>query len=94
MLNEALLYTIGQVFLPEYKYCTLRFMKSLFSGEKKFYQNFEVNISRVPVYRELKVKSVLKLVKSQPAIMAYLPDVQELKTNQIDRRYLFTVLNT
>ena len=28
---------IGQVFLPERKFCTLRFMKSLLSGEKRFY---------------------------------------------------------
>ena len=54
-------------------------MKGLLQGEKKFYQNFEVNIPKVPVYREISVKAVLKMVKEIPAIMAYLPSGEGIK---------------
>ena len=51
LLSFSLLFFLGQIFLPEDRYCTLEYMKNILAGRKEFLKNDEVRHSMVPRFK-------------------------------------------
>ena len=48
----------------------------------------------LPRYKELAVKIVLRDVKSNKTIMRYIPEVEDFENPDVDKLFLFTIVNT
>ena len=48
----------------------------------------------LPRYKELAVKVVLRDVKSNKTIMKYIPEVEDFENPDVDKLFLFTIVNT
>jgi len=90
----TILFRLGQIYLPERRYCTLAYLKSLLSGEKSFFKNQEVRPVKVPRYKTLSIKHVLEYAMSRRQISKYLPDQDDKSEPQVDRDFVFTIVNT
>ena len=42
---------VGQMFLPEQRYCTMDYLRSILNGSKRVFKNVEVRKVKVPRYR-------------------------------------------
>ena len=84
----------GQIYLPDARYCSLKFIKQLFSGEKKFFYTKDITIVCVPRSTHISLKHVLRMVMERPEIMVYLPDITNVNTKAVDRIFLFNIVNT
>ena len=85
---------LGQIVLPPLRYCSLRFLKDILKGRKKYLQNFELQTINVPRYSELTMKRVLNEIKVHTSLLEYLPDASELNEKTVERSYLFNLVNT
>ena len=48
----------------------------------------------VPYYKELTVCSITNMVKNHEEVMKFLPELEDIKKSGLDRKFLFTVVNT
>ena len=86
---------LGQIYLPERRYCTMPFLKAILSGKKKHFLNKDVRRISVPRYKQLSLKKILEHVNTvDSTISCYLPDDIDIEDPQIDREFLFSVVNT
>lgn len=69
------------------------FLKQVLVGEKQLLKMAKVKPVNVPNYDELSVKRLYPLLKEDPELSQYLPDVTS-KSRLPARDYFFTVLNT
>ena len=82
------------MFLPEYRNCSLEFLKDILAGKKRYFMLHEVVIVRVPICPELTVEKILQRVQPYKEIMQYLPDPPEKGKYYVERHFLFTIINT
>ena len=80
--------------LPDKRYCTLEFLKQLLSGAKRYFKNSEVRPVNVPRYKTLSLKHVLEFAIRHQTIATYLPDQLDKPEPQVDREFVFTIVNT
>ena len=72
----------------------MNFIKDILCGKKKYFLRREIISLKVPTCPELTVKIVMEQVKAHQQIMVYLPDFKNGATINIDRDFLFCILNT
>ena len=70
------------------------FLKQLLGGKKKFFKNADVSPVNVPRYKKLSLKCVIQHIHQRADIKVYIPDGLDLEDPQIDRGFIFTVMNT
>ena len=80
--------------MPEKRHCTMQYMKAVLSGEKGVYKNDEVKPINVPRYKGLSLKSVFDHARKTPSMYKYVPEQLDDAEPQLDREFLFTVVNT
>lgn len=85
---------VGQIFLPEKRFCTLVFLKGIMSGRKAFFKNADLRPVNIPRYKSLSLKHVFEMAQCNPQISKYLPDQLGKTEPQVDRHFLFTIVNT
>ena len=61
-------------YLPQFRYCTYRFMIQVITAAKKSFKRLEVRVPDVRSYRELRTKNLLEAVLPDDLIASYLPD--------------------
>ena len=84
---------LGQLFLPPRRLCSIRFLRDILVGNKKYFHTHEmalVNITRLP---DLTVKNVLEKVYDVPEVRIYLPDFDSEPEKRIARDFLFSIVH-
>lgn len=66
----------------------------MMSGFRSYFRNEEVKHATVPRYKQLSMKQVLKFAMQHEKIKWYLPEITSLDEPQVDRTFLFSVVNT
>ena len=61
--------------MPTRRRCTLRHIRDVLSGKKKYLHKFEIKHIDIPKFKEITVLSVYEKIKDNKEIMAYIPDV-------------------
>ena len=74
--------------------CSLKFIREILAGTRKYFLLHEIASVRVPVCPELSVERILQRVKDHKKIMRYLPDLPYKSKKYIKRDFLFTNVNT
>ena len=92
--NPALTSILGQILLPEKRYCTMDFLKALLSGKKSIMKNQDVHPINVPRYKKMSLKCILNYINTKPTIKKFIPDGINPEDPGIDRSFIFTMLNT
>ena len=72
----------------------MSFLKALLAGKKKYYKNHEVCHINIPRYKSLQLKHVHQHAKQHSQMMHYIPDQNEELELQLDREFLFSIVNT
>ena len=85
---------LGQLFLPEKRYCNLEYLRGVLSGAISVYRNDEVKPVNIPRFKTLTLKIVYDYAKSHPVCKRYLPEMNDEEEPYIDRDFLFTIVNT
>ena len=85
---------IGQFYLPDKRYCTMQYLRDVLNGSKKAFKMDEVKKVQVPRYKQLALKHVLDHCKTSGECLRYLPDLTDNVEPQVDRDFVFSVLNT
>ena len=85
---------VGQIFLPAKRYITMSFLRALLSGSKSFFTNSEVHPINIPRYKEFSLSNVISYMNVRPALKKFLPDGLGPDEPLIDRKFVFSVLNT
>ena len=80
--------------MPDKRYCNLLYLRGVLSGEINVYRNEEVRPVNIPRFKTLTLKHVFDYAKSHPTIKHYLPEMIDDEDPQLDRDFLFTVVNT
>ena len=70
------------------------FMKALLSGQKSIMKNKDVHPINVPRYKKMSLKCILNYINDKPTIKKYIPDGINPEEPGIDRKFVFTILNT
>ena len=84
----------GQIFLPEDRFCTMDYLKDLLSGRRRYLRNSEARRPSIPRFKQLAMRIVLTHAMNCSHMRKYLPDIDTQKELQLDRHFLFTVVNT
>lgn len=63
-------------------------------GTTSFFKNSEVRTVNIPRYKQLTLKHVLDMAQARAPIAKYLPDQGGKDEPQVDRHFLFTIVNT
>ena len=85
---------VGQFFLPNYRACSMDFLRDVLSGEKECFLIKETHPINVPRVSRITVQTVCDYVVDKPKFMKYLPNPDEDEIKGIDRNFLFTIVNT
>ena len=72
----------------------MAYLRDILSGKKKVYKNSEVRPINVPRFKTLSLKTVFDYAHRYAPINAYLPEQQDVTDPQLDREFLFTVVNS
>jgi hypothetical protein len=81
----------GQLHLPPFDECTMEFMKDVLSGKKLALRNDDVNMVRVPRYKEFNAVALTARALADPVVNKYVPDPVGPKAKPVSRRFLFNV---
>ena len=94
--SKAELYNIlkreGEIYLPPKQDSTQKFLREVMSGRKLYIKWKKVAVIRVPHYKGLQVRDLLRFASSKVNIEDYLPDYQYKK--EPNRKWLWNVINT
>ena len=82
----------GNIYLPPKKDSTQKFLRSIMLGTKLYVKCDEVAVIKVPQYKELFVKDLLKFASTKINIKRYIPDYEYSK--EPNREWLCNLLNT
>ena len=85
---------VGQFFLPNYRACSMDFLRDVLSGEKDCFLIKDTHPINVPRVSRITVQTVCDYVVDKPKFMKYLPNPDEDEIKGIDRNFLFTIVNT
>ena len=85
---------LGQLYLPERRFCSMDFLRGVLNGRKSVFKNSEVQRVKVPRYKQLTLEKVMQHCLDKPKILRYLPDFPVTSEAPCDREFLFTVVNT
>ena len=83
--------------MPTRRRCTLRHIRDVLSGKKKYLHKFEIKHIDIPKFKEITVLSVYEKIKDNEEIMAYIPAWDGDKYDasvMLDREWFFDLLNT
>ena len=81
--------------MPTSRNCSLKFLKDILCGKKKYFFRSQIKSINVPRFAELTTQRVLNLVKVHKDITVYLLElVEEGRNSFIERNFLFNIINT
>ena len=86
-------------FLPKESRCSQTFLQQILKRTKKGLKHLEVDEIRTPNYPELGVSSVYEAIKSDVALLEYLPDPPRsvdgvARKYMCDKKFFWTVIAT
>ena len=82
----------GNIYLPSKQDSTQQFLRSIMLGVKQYVKWEDVSVIKVPQYKELHIKDLLRFATTKINIKRYLPDYEYSKDP--NRECLCNVLNT
>ncbi|CAI2366382.1 unnamed protein product [Moneuplotes crassus] len=87
-----LIATEGNIYLPVYRDATQKYLRQILLGKKKYLNNSEVKIRRVPQYKGLRVSDIVEFGNSIINLTLYLPDFSY--DRELNRECVCNVVNT
>ena len=82
----------GQLYLPPKQEATQRFLRDVMMGKKSYIKCDDVKVTKVPQYKGLTVKNILKFARDQMNIDKYIPEFDYPK--EPNREWLCNIINT
>ena len=82
----------GDVYLPPKQDSTQKFLRDIMLGNKLYLNCKDISVIKVPQYKELHVKDILKFAASKVNIKMYMPDYAYQK--EPNREWLCNIVNT
>ena len=82
----------GDLYLPPKQNSTQRFLRDIMLGKKLYLNCKDISVIKVPQYKGLHVKDILKFASSKVDIKMYIPDYAYQK--EPNREWLWNVINT
>ena len=65
-----------KIYIPDYRNCSMEFMKQILYGSKEQLLKVDVTIVNVPKWKEFKVRIFYDAVIKDPRFEKYLPDLK------------------
>ena len=93
-ISSSHFHYLGQYFLPDKRYCSLDYLRAVLSGAISVYRNEQVRPVNIPRFKTLTLKIVYDYAMSHPICKNYLPEMESEGEPQLDRNFVFTVVNT
>ena len=87
-----LLSTEGGIYLPPKQDATQQYLRCLMMGKKKYLKWKDVTVIKVPQYKGLTVRNILRFADSKFHVTNYLPDYTYAK--EPNREWVWNVINT
>lgn len=69
-------------------------MKDILAKKKLVFKYSDINLSNVPLCKELSIERVLAIAYQSEKVKMYLPDEEDVSAKRMNRDYLFNILNT